>query len=189
MSGNAQNYFDDLKPIDTLRVNLNEDNDLDNFLLTSKLQENFNQYSYNFINIQKVILENHDIKLFAIPIVENTTVNYIIGVFNSSNNDYLIFFEKFERSENSVFTIVYDKNLNEIYSNTYDLSNSKLIYQINNNYESVDNCFVDCMHRQEAFFELTFEGWIYWNVIPATQVIAAINCQGCCKRWWRNKGC
>ena len=87
MSGNAQNYFDDLKPIDTLRVNLNEDNDLDNFLLTSNLQENFNQYSYDFINIQKVILENPDIKVFAIPIFENTTANYLIGVFNTSIND------------------------------------------------------------------------------------------------------
>ena len=132
---------------------------------------------------------NTGIRNFICKINNSLNYNYLIGVYNVTTKEKFFLLEKFTLNDNFVESKIYDTSKNLLYS-TY--STSQQMDYIPNAILQRVSCFGSCMDAQEANFESTFSGWLFWNMPPHSsfvQAMAAINCQGCCKRWWSNAGC
>jgi hypothetical protein len=168
---------------------VSEDNEyVQIFLENSNLINRYDGLSFDFEKIELLNVSNQNIKIISIPIKENDELNFIFGVINLEANDYMIFFQNFNVTETQVITKLFDEDKTEFANHTFNKNENSLNISLIDNYKPT-SCFKSCMERQEDNFEDTFAGWIIWNTHPHVQIMAAINCKGCCKKWWNNRGC
>lgn len=157
-----------------------------NFVSATGVFQNYPSLVVTDQNLDLVTLEDPAIKIIIIPVSGMGSINKLIAVCNTQISDYMFFFEDYSFSNNQITSQVYDESNSFI----YQAEQTQIAYNISR--IAPETCFGSCIQRQEDSFESTFAGWIYWNVLPhsiVVQTMAAINCNGCCKGWWRNGGC
>lgn len=141
-------------------------------------------------NLDLVILTDTTIKVIVIQIAGVGYSNKLVAVCNTKLSKYKYYFMEYSRDDKlmQVSAKTFNQNNSHIFSTIHNAST----YNLMRNMAMPWSCFGDCIDRQEAWFESSFVGWLFWNMLPVSvvvQTMAAINCEGCCDGWWSNKGC
>ena len=186
-----ETHLEQLKPVSYLTVNA-ENSDF--IKVKNANLDFFNEHISEEIDFEHIIhlkVKDENIETFQLSVTNKDEYNNIIIVYNKILKESIIFYSNFVKKDNLI-TNTYQTNEGYKFRTIKTLLNdagNTIGITLGEAPVVEKTCFKDCMERQEDNFEATFKGWVYWNLIPATQVMAAVNCEGCCEKWWKNDGC
>lgn len=155
-----------------------------NFVSSTGIFQTYPNLQITDQNLELLTLQDTSIKAFIASVSGVGTPNKLAVVYNDSISEYMYYF--IERSQGSP---ILGKVFDETNTLLYETTQTSTAFSLSFAFFAPKSCFAGCMEAQEDYFEDTIAGWIYWNLNPWVQVVTAVNCQGCCKKWWKNGGC